>query len=72
MMKVSLVIILTVCGALAAPQNRAEDEDWEDAIQLTKAFGCDPQACQLPDCRCSDVVLDPSIPIERTPQVRSK
>lgn len=66
-MKVVFVLILTVCGALAAPQTRADGD--EDTV-LSKAFGCDAEQCQLPACKCSSTVLDPNIPIENTPQVR--
>lgn len=74
-MKVVFVLILTICGALAAPQIRAdgdEDVDISSETVLSKAFGCDPEECRLPSCKCSSTVLDPNIPIENTPQVRNR
>lgn len=69
-MKVAVLLICTlaiICRALSAPQIQARDDD--DEFVLTKALPCDAQLCKAPACRCSSTVLDPEIPIEKTPQV---
>lgn len=37
--------------------------------KLKKAEHCNPEKCQLPNCRCSSILLNDTIPLERTPQV---
>lgn len=67
MSKLLLICGLAIfCQALAAPQPKNDDS------VLKKAQPCDPKVCVAPDCRCSSTVLDSSIPIAQTPQVRTE
>lgn len=71
-MKVAVLLICTlaiISGALSAPQMRSDDADDEEFV-VKKAVPCDPALCIAPACRCSGTVLDSTIPIENTPQVR--
>lgn len=69
-MKVAVLLICTlaiISRALSAPQMRSDDDE---EFVVKKAVPCDPALCIAPACRCSGTVLDSTIPIENTPQVR--
>lgn len=72
-MKVAVVLICTlaaICHVLSAPQMRADGDEQMSEYVLEKAVPCHETLCIAPDCRCSSTVLDSTIPIQNTPQVR--